>query len=647
MRNRLRPSGVYTNMLRVPLFLVCSLAALAQPSPRQDPLDAAIQAVWQARNSGHFEKAVAAREQARAVLPRAPVDSPQFPGWAQQVAQLYQNANWNAQARAILRDALDRTRPLGDSHPSRIALLTALSDAWRQDGNLLKAAGYLEQAAAAQPATLGAVFTYTNLAGLYRQLGRPDAVAAIAVKIRAIATNDPAALARFYDQQGQLAEATAIYRKLAEQSTDPQATANAWRSLANVYARQERYTDAVAAEQQAIATLQSSDKFWIRDLASGMRQNLARYLRQAGELDHADQVYLQLLREDPGGPQESLMMTMYAQHLSATNRAAQGESLLEDYLAGHADLDWWLKRNVLANLSNLARSTGDSKRADEYSRAADAVFPVPPTPSVQVLVAEEVRRAQEAVTQHRWDDAYTLALHALDIVRPADGQQVQWYVPQIAQELAANKEPARAERLFQRLLAFAQNGKADNMQPILAATENYARFLMNQPDRLAEVPAAIATYRDNLTDANGPESASLVEPLRMRTQFELAQQQWQKAESSARDLLQLQESLTGNTSAPYLDDLQTAARVYEAAGDELRALPLHRQAVTIADLHATSTNKDWRRSQTRMDLALALAQLGQFDEAETLGEEAVALQPPLAQQLEQIRQMKQAPQPVG
>src|ERR1035441_8754666 len=91
MRNRLRPSGVYTNMLRVPLFLFFSLAALAQPSPRQDPLDAAIQAVWQARNSGHFEEAVAAREQARAVLPRAPVDSPQFPGWAQQVAQLYRS----------------------------------------------------------------------------------------------------------------------------------------------------------------------------------------------------------------------------------------------------------------------------------------------------------------------------------------------------------------------------------------------------------------------------------------------------------------------------------------------------------------------------------------------------------------------------
>jgi tetratricopeptide (TPR) repeat protein len=162
MRNWTRCSGVYTNMLRVPLFLFCSLAALAQPSPRQDPLDAANQAFWQARNSGRVEDAVAAREQARALLPRVPLDSPRFANWARQVSQLYRNSNWNAQARAVLHEALDRTRPLGDSHPSRIELLDALSDSWRQDGNLLKAAGYLEQAAAAQPATPGAIYTYTS-----------------------------------------------------------------------------------------------------------------------------------------------------------------------------------------------------------------------------------------------------------------------------------------------------------------------------------------------------------------------------------------------------------------------------------------------------------------------------------------------------
>jgi len=76
------------------------------------------------------------------------------------------------------------------------------------------------------------------------------------------------------------------------------------------------------------------------------------------------------------------------------------------------------------------------------------------------------------------------------------------------------------------------------------------------------------------------------------------------------------------------------------------------QAVTIADLLATS-NKDWRRAQTRMDAAFALAQLGQFDEAVTLAEEAVALdQAPnapgadLKPQLEQIRQMEKAARPV-
>jgi tetratricopeptide (TPR) repeat protein len=649
MRNWSRSSGVYTNMLRVPLFLVCSLAALAQPSFRQDPLDTAIQAGWQARNSGRFEEAAAAREQARALLPRAPVDSPRFPGWVQHVSQLYRNSNWNSQARAILREALDRTRPLGDSHPSRNAVLNALSDSWRQDGNLLKAVGYLEQAAAAQPATPGALYTYSSLARLYRQLGRPDAVAAIAVKIRALASNDQTALAQFYEQQGQLEEAAAIYRKLAEQSADPQARANAWQSLANLDSRQENYSDAVAATQQAIAALQSSDKPWIRDQTSWMRQNLAGYLRQAGQLDQADQVYRQLLRDNPGGQQESEIMTMYAQYLAETKRAPQGESLLKDYLAGHSNLNWQEKSNVLFNLANLAGNTGDSKASDEYRRAAQALLPPPPPPSpptVQILVGEEMQQAQEAANQHRWDDAYTLALHAIDIAaQAADGQQVQWFVPEIAQQLAANKEPARAERLFQRLLALAQNRKADNMQPLLGATQNYVRFLMSQPDRLSEVPAAIEQYRGVLTDANGPESASLAEPLRLRIEFELAHSRWDAAQGSARDLLQLQESLTGNTSEAYLNDLQTAARVYEAAGDSLRALPLRRQAITIADLH--TSNHDWRPAQTRMDVALALAQLGQFDEAVTLGEEAVALQrtmrapePPQARQLQQIRQMK-------
>jgi tetratricopeptide (TPR) repeat protein len=221
-------------------------------------------------------------------------------------------------------------------------------------------------------------------------------------------------------------------------------------------------------------------------------------------------------------------------------------------------------------------------------------------------------------------------------------------VPQIAHALAANKEPAKAEHLYQRLLALAQSRSVDSMQPLIAATQNYARFLMNQADRLGEVAAAIEQYRRVLTDANGPDSASLAEPLRMKVDFDLSHAQWQKAEASARELLELQESLSGNTSGPYLTALQTLARVHEAAGDPVRALVLLRKTVTVADLLATPADSG-RRAQTRMDVALALAPLGQFDEAETLGEEAVALErtprspsPPLALQLEQIRQLKQA-----
>jgi len=674
MRNRSRCSAVYTNMHRLPLFLICSLTALAQQAPQQDPLDAAIQAAWQARGNFHFEDAAARREQARALLAACPVDSPQFAGWVQQVAQLYQTSSLNAQARAVLLESLARSARLGDSHPSHIAILNALGDSWQQDGNLLKAAGYLEKAAAAQaaappatrvqPAPQGLIMigrrgfstgfwldgdlnAYTRLADLYQQLGRPDAVAAIAIKLRALASHDEMALALFYEQHGQPDEAAAIYKKLVEQSADPYAKANAWQSLANLYSSQEHYTDAIAAIQQAIAAVQSSDDSGIRAL--GLNQNLAIYMRQAGLIDQGDQVYQRLLQQNRGGPQESQVLDMYAQYLADTERGEQGESLLKDYLAGGANLEPQQKVNVLFSLANLARRAGDSQSADEYQQAGQALQPQPPAPFFgEVRIAEDMQKAQAAVNQHRLDDAYDLAMHALDAAaQAADGQQVDWQVPQIAHTLAANEEPAKAERLFQRLFALAQSRSVDTMQPLIAVTQNYARFLMNQPDRLREVPAAIEQYRRVLSDANGPDSATLVEPLRMEVEFAQSHSQYEKADAAARELLDLQETLSGNTSEFYLRDLQSAARVYEAAGDSARALPLFRKAIVAADLLATPNN-DWRRAETRMDTALALARLGQFDEAEALGEEAVALErtmrtprPSLADQLQQIRWMKQ------
>ena len=582
----------------------------------------------------------------------------------------------NAQARAILQEALARTAPLGESHPSHIAMLSALGESWRQDGNLLSAVGYLERAAAAQgaappPPTAQAVTSirsgvfisgamngsysaapvnaYMRLADLYQQLGRPDAVAAIAVKIRALAANDEWALARFYEQRGQLAEAAAIYRRLAEQSADPQAKANAWQALAALAAGQQHFTDAVAVMQEAIAAVQPLENPGVIGQYSWMRQNLAGYLRSAGMLDQADQVYQQLLQQNSGQPQEAQMLGAYAQYLAETKRGAQGESLLKEYLSNHPSLDSNQRINFLFNLANVARRTGDSKSADEYQQAAQAMQPPQPPPVGQIRIAEKLQEAQTAANERRLPDAYRLVMDVLDTAAQAvDGQQVEWSVPQIASVLAANHETAKAEHLFQRLFTVAEFRKAGNMQPLIAVTQRHVDFLRNQPERLGEVPAAIEQYRRVLTDANGPDSASLVEPLRMTIDFERVQSQWPQANESARQLLELQESLSGNTSEPYLGDLQTAARVYQTAGDYARALPLFRKAITIADLLATPNN-DWHRSQTRMDAAMVLALSGQFDEAETLGEEAVALHatqrtayPDLGGLLQQIRQMKLA-----
>lgn len=665
MRNRTRSSGVYRNMHRTPPLLICALAALAQ-QPQQDPMDTAIQAVWQARSECRFEEAGAAREQARALLQHTPVDSPGFASWTLQVSQLYSAASLNLQARRILRESLDRTAPLGDSHPSRIDLLSALGEAWRQDGNLLKALEYLERAAAATsqhaapPATRSVlvsrhrVYTangidlYNRLADLYQQLGRPDAVAAIAAKIRALAPNDETTLARFYEQHGQLDEAAAIYQKLADQSPDPQIKTNAWQSLANLDARQENYTAAIAATQQAIAAVQSSENAAI--LSQGLYQNLAGYMGHAGMLDQAGQIYQRLLQQNQGGPEEAQVLGMYAQYLADTNRGAQGESLLIEYLAGGSNSYPEQKAGVLFSLSNVARRTGDSQKADEYQQAGQALQPQPPAPPGQRRIADELRDAQTAANEQRVDDAYTLALDAVDTAasgQASDARQVQWMVPQIAQVMA-NNDPARAERLFLRVFALAESWAVDSMQPLLAVAQWYPRFLMSQPGRLDAVPAAIEQYRGLQIEANGRDSGTLAEPLQLEIELARSQSQWEQAEAAARELLELQESLSGNTSEPYLTDLQIAAQVYESAGDSARSLPLFRKAITVADLHSTPNN-DWRRANVRMDAALALARLGRFDEADELAEEAVALQgtahspaPPFEQQLEQIRAMKQA-----
>jgi len=70
MRNWRSCSGVYSGMTRGPLLLLVSYSVWAQPVPRQEPMDTAIQAVWQARGMGQFAEASDKLAQARERLQR-------------------------------------------------------------------------------------------------------------------------------------------------------------------------------------------------------------------------------------------------------------------------------------------------------------------------------------------------------------------------------------------------------------------------------------------------------------------------------------------------------------------------------------------------------------------------------------------------
>jgi len=214
-------------------------------------------------------------------------------------------------------------------------------------------------------------------------------------------------------------------------------------------------------------------------------------------------------------------------------------------------------------------------------------------------------------------------------------------VMQVAGALSVNKQGAKADQLFQRLFALAEGRKVETVQPLLAARQNYAQYLMNQPDRAGEVPAAVEEYRRALAEINGQDSGTLAEPLRMQVRFANYPTPTHHLGKAATDLLEMQESLSGNTSEPYLRDLEEVARAYKNSGDAAAAIPLQRKAIALTDLLARP-NSPWNRTQIRMETAWTLVELKQYEEGEALAAQAVAMAPPdqaqyLAQQLEQIR----------
>ena len=607
--NLLASVSMGVNMCRTLLCVLCSLTVLAQ-EPRP-PLDLALEAYRTAHTEGRFDEAAARREDARSLLNRTPVETPQFTSWVQQVVQLYQAAGMSVQARTVAQEALARAGKLGDSHPMRIMLLNMLADSWQQDGNLLKSVAYLEQAATAQEAApavkaqppaaqagsqwfnarvtvtgccqsrLQAVPnpvypSYQRLADAYQRLGRPEAVAGVLAKMRLLIKNNDSELAAFYEWQGQFDEAAAIYRKLAERASNPQEAANFLRQTSDLYAQEQRYAAAAATLQQAVARLEASGDPQAYDQTTVMRQNVANLMVQAGQFEQSNQIYWQ------------------------------------GHLAKHPEI----------------------KAAGNFTQG-------------HLPIEEEIARAQSAAREGRVDDAFTLSLHAIDAAsRDADRGEIVWRVASIARAMVQRKQPVLAEQLYQRLFGAVRNWSSDVTQPLLNASHEYPGFLMQQPDRYAEVPAAIERYRDLLISANGADSGQLTLALRLTIDFELFHGSKAKALRAAQDLLALEESLSGPTSEPYLQAIDSLMQVYQSSADPGAALPLQRQAVVLADL--TSRPNGIQRAQRRANLAYALASQHQFDEAESVAAEALKIgqsaRPPadFSQQLQQIRQMRKA-----
>jgi tetratricopeptide (TPR) repeat protein len=475
--------------------------------------------------------------------------------------------------------------------------------------------------------------------------------------MRSVIQDDPRALAAFYEREGNFDEAVALYKKLAEQAAaNPQSplweAIGPLQSIANLYQREQRWGDAAATLEQATGLLEASGGPGAHNQAVGMRLNIANLFQQGGQSQAAEKVYQTLMAETTNDDHNGTALQVlqaYANHLSNTKRADLAEDLLKGYLANHPDLQPGQETNILFALSGIERNAGRQELADKFQRAGmeKQRAAQPQNPAEGPLIGPDLQKAQVAVSQGNLDEAVNLALHAMASASLArDGEQVGWQALSIALALASRKAPEKSEQLFHQLLALLQTWSIDNTMPLIQAQQQYARFLIGQKDHWVEVPAAMERYRENLVLARGAETSDLEQVMNLRIEFARARGAPGEAVQIAEELLAFEESLSGTTSAPYMRAAQTAANVYQYAGNPERALALHRQIVAIADL--TLSPNEAQRGLVRINAAFAFANAGQFDEAERLANEAVAvgerMRPPrlFAPQVEQIGRMKTA-----
>jgi tetratricopeptide (TPR) repeat protein len=466
-------------------------------------------------------------------------------------------------------------------------------------------------------------------------------------KIKALpAQPDNGNLAQYYLQHSDLDQAAAIYKKqMEEAAADPQQMLSPAQSLASVYEQQKRPDDAAAVLQEAATALDSLGKPELAAESAILHQRLATLLYQNGHTEAADQAFPP--PPDNGTAASHFTTVSYANYLGATKRAAQGETLLADYLAAHPALNANEQGNMLMSLANLAGYAGDSKRAEEYSQEARQKFQPKDPPAEVVLIQPTLQKAQAAATIGNTAEAIALATEAIAQSATArDRDALARMAPSLASAIGI-KAAVQADELFRNIAELTQSWSADTMSPWLAALESYPRFLMSQ-QRAGEVPPAIARYQAALKTARGPDSGWLEDPLRLTIDMERGRNSPQAAVPAAQNLLALEESLDGPISEPGYRAAETLADLYRSTNDSTRALPLYQQTITIAD--SIFRADDRRRIQPRMNAAMVLIAERRLDEAEQVVLEGMALPvatppgstgfAPLLKQIQALRQVR-------
>ena len=616
-----------------------------------------------------------------AVLAQTPASSgdqfpkfgPDFARDVERLAQNYQLAEKGVKARAIAERALQETEGLGESNPTRIQLYGTMGNLWWNDQNLLKALAHFERAAATAQAAPGGVrdaklrrldldpavrtsdveesiTVYLPIALLYELLGRPDDLENLLKKMRAVTPNSAA---QYYEIRRKLDDAAAVYTSLAAQRGDPLSRAQAFRGLASIVQRQNRYSNAVAATRQAIAVLEAVPGRPFGDETMELRFELAGQLRQAGQPQSELALYQQLLAETKDRSDIEAfrirLLEFYAGLLGRDKRAPEGMDLLTEYLEKHPNLPPRQKWSLLSTLSSLARDSGDLKRAEEYKRIGEEQHRLSePVLPPHVSIDKEVEAFTAAAKAGHLDEALAMVDRAFKIAPRANDSRRLLQISQVADALVAGKLPGPADELYQRLFAAIPAWPDDNVWPLLLAEVDYVGFLWKQRDRWKDIPAAIDRYRNTLISAHGAGTGQMEKVLNMIIQNQNTGEPPEKVAAAAEDLLKLEESMSGPTSAAHLKAVETAASVFETANPK-RAIQLRLRAVVLADLLAGpgSDYPAWVRRRS----ASSLAKLGRFDDAERLAREAVEIarraHPSDKSQFEdlpdEIRKLKPAP----